>query len=285
MISLKKLLLEEEYSEPGTQYSSGGDAFCQRGAKTTKLTDAQEKIIRATMIAGPSSSDEDKIKKIMIASQTGQFCKDAGNIANRYVQHGVTRDDLISAGLEKLLTLTWPRINWSAKNTIGTFIANEMRGHMRNAANKEVRKKGLTGIGDSEEQGASMTRLDAPVSGRDGDNMTAYDIVGGSFDNEVEEADFMQRLYRSIKPGIKMQLKSAPFQIQTLEGFLGVDENGKYTGDYRTIKDLEKDLGINHVQIRGWWKNYEDYLKKLKKNRPELFNEENARMQKIAGIK
>lgn len=273
MISLKKLLLEEEeYSIQGTEYLSGGDAFCRRGAKTKGLNPEQEQIIRDTMLSNPTSKDEEKIKEIMIASQTGQFCKDAGNIANRYQQHGITRDDLISAGLEKLLTLTWPRIDWKATNKIGTFLANEMRGHMTNAANKEVRKKGLSGVGEKDV--TSVMKLDAPISGREGDDMTAYDIIGGSFDNEVEEADFMERLYRSIKPGIKTQLKSGPMQLQTLQGFLGVDENGQYTGDYRNVKDLEKDLGINHVQIRNWWKNYEDYLKKLKQNRPELFSEE-----------
>lgn len=284
MISLKKILLEnEEYSIPGTEFTSGGDAFCKRGAKTKGLTYEQEKVIRDIMLSDPTPEQEDKIKKIMIASQTGQFCRDAGLIANRYAKHNVTRDDLISAGLEKLLKVTWPRINWNAENKIGTFLAEEMRGHLRNAANKEAKKKGLSGVG--EEESVGIYSLDTPVSGKDGDDMNAYDFIGGSFDNETEEADFMSRLYRSMKPRIKADSKKRDMELETLQGFLGVDENGKFTGNYRTIKELEKDLGINHVYIRKWWKDYENYILRLKKNNPDLFYEGKYSISKILKTK
>ncbi len=70
-----------------------------------------------------------------------------------------------------------------------------------------------------------------------------------------------------------MQLKSGPLQLQTLQNFLGIDENGEYTGVSISIPELAKKLNVNHVQIRNWNKKYADYLINLKKKRPELFNE------------
>jgi hypothetical protein len=306
MISLKKILLEEEeyitripsptdpdYIDDEEQSddkedkkkkpeSSVGDTFCRRGGKTTPLTIAQERSLRGIMLGSPTEEQETKIKEIFIKSQIGQFCKDAGNLANKYRHHGITRDDLISAGLVKLIELSWPAINWTVPTRIGTFLADSMRGHMTNFANKEVNKKGFVGLGD--EKSDPVKSMDAPIPGGE-DDMTAHDIIGGSFDDPVEEADLMERIYRSIKKGIKPHIKSAPSQIATLRGFLGIDENDRFTGDYRNVKDLEKDLGINHASIRVWWKAYEDYLKKLKQKQPDLFNEEKDRMKKIAGIK
>jgi len=287
MISLKKILLEQDdteiYSEPGTQYSSAGDSFCQRGAKTKGLTSDQLQIIRDVMTSEPTEKQEDQVKKIIIQSMVGIICNDAAKIANNYKQHGITRDDLISAGIEKMLTLTWPRIDWKRTTQPSTFIANEMRGHMINFANKEVKKKGLTGVGDETEVG-SMMKLDAPISGKEGDDMTAYDIVGGSFDNETEEADFMERLFRYLKSKIKLGTKTSDNKLRSLENFMGI-EDGEYTGYTLSRKELADELGINHASIHAWQQEWSETLKKLKQERPELFNEEKNRMKKIAGIK
>lgn len=279
MISLKSLLLEEEYSLPGNEFSSAGDSFCVRGGKTKGLTPEQLSSIRNIMSGNPTKEQEDKIKEIMVKSMVGIFCLEAGKIANRYKQHNITRDDLISAGLEKVLTLTWPRINWTRDTQPSTFIGREFVGHIINAANKEVKKKGLSGVGDSTEVG-SMMKLDAPISGKEGDDMTAYDIIGGSFDNETEEADFMERLYRYLKSKIKPGTKTTDNKLRSLENFMGI-EGDEYTGYTVSRKELSDELGINHASIHAWQQEWAEILKKLKQQRPELFNEVNNRIKKL----
>jgi hypothetical protein len=283
MISLKKLLLEEEYSEPGTQFSSAGDSFCVRGATTRGLTPAQLQTVRNIMTSNPTEEQEDKVKQIIIKSMVGIICNEAAKIANNYKQHNITRDDLISAGLEKVLTLTWPRIDWERTTQPSTFIGAELRGHMINFANKEVKKKGMSGVGDEAEVG-SMLKLDAPISGKEGDDMTAYDIIGGSFDNETEEADFMERLFRYLKSKIKIGTKTTESKLRSLENFMGI-QDGEYTGYTVSRKELADELGINHASIHAWQQEWAEILKKLKQTRPELFNEVKSRMKKIAGIK
>lgn len=285
MRSLRKLLLEsDEYSIQGTEYTSGGDAFCKRGAKTKKLKPEYEKTIRGTMLNNPTAEEEDKIKKIMIASQTGQFCKDAGQIANRYRKYNITRDDLISGGIERLLKFTWPRIDWNAENAIGTFLAEEMRGYMTNVANKEARKRGLSGM-DSETE-VSMLSLDAPISGKEGDSVTAHDIIGGLFDNSYEEADFMRKLYTTLKKRIDTTLKSGKAKEQSLEKFIGI-EDGKYTGKSMNAREafFTGEIEASKGSIYNWYEEWSEYLVDLKKRRPDLFNEEKSRTKRNTNIK
>jgi DNA-directed RNA polymerase specialized sigma subunit len=271
MTSLKQLILEEEeYSIPGTEFASAGESFCVRGAKTKGLTPEQLQTVRDVMSDNPTSKQEEKIKEIIIKSLIGQICNDAGKIANRYKQHGITRDDLISVGIEKMLKLTWPRIDWKRDTTPQTFIMAEMRGHMTNAANKEVKKKGLSGVGDQSR--VSTMSLDAPISGKEGDDMTAYDIIGGSFDNETEEADFMERLYRYLKSKIKPGTKTSDNKLRSLENFMGIEDD-EYTGYSLSRKELADELGINHASIHAWQQDWSEILKQLKQSRPELFSE------------
>ena len=213
----------------------------------------------------------------------GIICNDAGYLANKYKQYNITRDDLISAGLENMLRLTWPRIDWTRPEKPSTFIADELRGHMTNFANKEVKKKGMSGVGDDSQVG-SMMKLDAPISGKEGSDMTAYDIVGGSFDNEVEEADFIEKLFKYLKRTLNPAQATYANKLRSLENFMGI-ENGKYTGYTISRKELADELGINHASIHSYQQPWINSLVQLKRTRPELFNEENSRMQKIAGIK
>ena len=271
MISLKKLILENaEYSLPSMEFDSAGDSFCVRGAKTKTLSPEHLRTIRDTMMSNPTPSQEKKIKDIMVKSLVGLICRDAGLIANRYKQHGITRDDLISAGLIKMLQITWPRIDWGLETLPQTFIMKEIRGHMTNFANKQVKKQGLTGVGDKDV--SSMLRLDAPISGKEGDEMTAYDIIGGTFDNEFEEADFMQRLYKSLRKSINPSSKLAKEKDLALQNFLGL-ENERYTGSTLSRQDLSKEIGTNPAGIWNWYNEWSEKIKRLKEKNPNLFNE------------
>lgn len=245
-------------------------SFCKRGAKTSPLTDEQLNTIRDIMIKNPTEEQSRGIQNILVKSMVGLLCRSAISVREKYKNWGVTLDDLISAGLDGIAR-SFNKIDWDRETKPQTYLNNIAYGYMINAA-KKATKRGVSGLGD-EGEAPSMMKLDAPISGKDGDDMTAYDLIGGSFDNEFEEADFMERLYKSIKPGIKMQLKSGPLQLQTLQNFLGIDENGEYTGVSISIPELAKKLNVNHVQIRNWNKKYADYLINLKKKRPELFNE------------
>jgi len=184
-----------------------------------------------------------------------------------------------------MLRLTWPRVNWEAGNPIGIFVSKEAKFYMKNYANKEVQKKGLSGVGDDEV--APMMKLDAPISGKEGDSMTAYDIVGGSFDNEFEERDFMEKLYRYLKNQIPQGRQSTEAQIASLGTFLGVDKDGEFTGKYIPYTQAKEEGPVNATKqsIYNWYNTYTGILQNLKRTRPELFNEEKNRIQKIAGIK
>jgi hypothetical protein len=211
----------------------------------------------------------------------GVICNDAGYIANKYKQHGITRDDLISAGIEKMLTLTWPRIDWKRTTQPSTFIANEMRGHMTNFANKEVSKKGMKGVGG--EKLKSMSKLDAPIPGKDGEDMSLSDIIG-TFNDPVEEADLVEKLFRHLKRTLNPNQATYQNKLRSLENFMGI-EDGEYTGYKIERKELADELGINHASIHAWQQPWIAELERLKQNKPELFNEEKGRIKKIAGIK
>jgi hypothetical protein len=102
--------------------------------------------------------------------------------------------------------------------------------------------------------------------------MTAYDIIGGTFDNEFEEADFMQRLYKSLRKSINPSSKLAKEKDLALQNFLGL-ENEKYTGSTLSRQDLSKEIGINHAGIWNWYNEWSEKIKRLKEKNPNLFNE------------
>ena len=81
MISLKKVLLEgwdnpsePSYSEKSTQYKSGYEAGCVRGAKTKPLTQEEKESFREIMTSNPSEEIENKIKNRVLNSMIGFIC-------------------------------------------------------------------------------------------------------------------------------------------------------------------------------------------------------------------
>jgi hypothetical protein len=156
---------------------------------------------------------------------------------------------------------------------------------MRNFANDEVKTRGMSNV-DDDTKVASVSSMDTPVMGKDGEGMSVHDIIGGVFDDEFERNDFMEKLFGTLKRRIPAGRKSTEAQIKSLEKFIGM-ENGEYTGNSMNAKQAHEtgDINATKQSVYGWYGEWADYLEDLKRRRPELFNEEKNRMKKIAGIK
>jgi hypothetical protein len=293
MISLKKVLLEgwdnpsePSYSEKSTQYKSGYEAGCVRGAKTKPLTQEEKESFREIMTSNPSEEVENKIKNRVLNSMIGFIC----NKAVYYSKiNNIPVEDLYSAGIMGALRY-WPNINWNAKNSVFTYLGGSAAfGGIMNYINKHG-KGGITQR-PTDDMGNDISSLDKPVGD---DEMSLYNKIGGSSDIGQSQAELeslkdklIQRVYPKPKntPETVLKYRTWKERADTLKLFL----DGNSPQDIGQIF-TERGKPVNFATISKYIKEFRDTII----NNPQLaslvrdaLSETMAKkkMQEIAGIK